>query len=74
MSLTGESLNYYETLKIKRDANFAEIKRAFMEVAQSCHPQKNPTQASVNQAKFNEVCEAFDVLSQSKWSRLSLQK
>jgi DnaJ-class molecular chaperone len=48
MSLTGESLNYYETLKIKRDANFAEIKRAFMEVAQSCHPMKNPTQATVN--------------------------
>jgi len=73
MSLTGESLNYYETLRICRDANFAEIKRAFMEVATSCHPSKNPNQAAVNQAKFAEVCEAYDVLSQSKCSSLSLQ-
>ena len=66
MSLTGESLNYYEQLKISRDASFSEIKRAFMEVAQACHPAKNPTSVLVNQAKFAEVCEAYDVLSKSK--------
>jgi DnaJ-class molecular chaperone len=44
-----------------------------MEVAQSCHPSKNPNQAAVNQAKFDEVCEAYDVLSQSKCPSLSLQ-
>lgn len=66
MSLTGESQNYYEILRLARDAPYCEIKRSFMEVAQACHPLKNPTQITVNQARFNEVCEAYDVLSQSK--------
>lgn len=66
MSLTGESLNYYEQLKIGRDASFAEIKRAFMEVSSACHPGKNPTSVLVSTAKFAEVCEAYDVLSNSK--------
>ena len=70
MSLTGECLNYYERLRVSREADFHEIKRAFKEVATACHPLKNSSQITVNQAKFAEVVEAYDVLSDCKSPRL----
>jgi DnaJ-class molecular chaperone len=30
------------------------------------HPMRNPTDMQISAAKFGEVCEAYDVLSNSK--------
>jgi len=38
----------------------------FKAVATVNHPSKNPNSKQVAEVKFAEVCEAFDVLSQSK--------
>lgn len=54
--------NYYETLGVEKTATDADIKRAYRKKAQQYHPDKNPgDQAS--EAKFKEVQEAYEVLS-----------
>ena len=35
----------------------------FRRLALKFHPLRNPTNLATNTAKFNEICEAFDVLS-----------
>src|ERR1044071_1199357 len=52
----------YEVLGIKRDANDDEIKRAYRSLAREHHPDRNPGDKQA-EAKFKEVQEAYDVLS-----------
>jgi len=54
---------YYETLEITRGASFDEINTAFKQLALRYHPMRNPTNMSTNHVKFQEICEAYDVLS-----------
>ena len=38
----------------------------FRRLANKYHPLKNPSDLATNTLKFNEICEAFDVLSNRK--------
>ena len=51
--------NYYDILGIKKDASKDEIKKAFYKLAHKYHPDKKEG----NEAKFKEVNEAYQVLS-----------
>ena len=51
--------DYYETLGINKGASKDEIKKAFYKLAQKYHPDKK----GGNEAKFKEVNEAYQVLS-----------
>ncbi len=56
--------DYYELLGVAREANDAEIKRAFRQLARELHP--DVSEAPDAQERFREVVEAYEVLSKSE--------
>ena len=57
--------DYYEVLGVSRNANAAEIKRAFRRLAKKYHPDSNEGNALAAE-KFKEINEAYAVLSDEK--------
>jgi DnaJ-class molecular chaperone len=57
--------DYYEILGISRTANADEIKKAYRALAKKYHPDRNPGDKEAA-AKFKEVNQAHDVLSDPK--------
>ncbi len=55
--------DYYETLGIKRDASEAEIKKAFRRAAAKHHPDQAKGDKKAAEAKFKEISEAYETLS-----------
>ena len=54
--------DYYEVLGVARDADAAELKRAYRELALRHHPDKNPGSAEAEE-HFKAVSAAYTVLS-----------
>ena len=54
--------DYYKALGVAKDASGAEIKKSYRRLARELHPDKNPGDAKA-EARFKEVSEAYDVLS-----------
>ncbi len=54
--------DYYNILGVKRDASEQEVKRAYRKLARKHHPDVNPGDKSA-EAKFKEINEAYEVLS-----------
>ncbi|WP_163551902.1 molecular chaperone DnaJ [Candidatus Frankia alpina] len=54
--------DYYAALDVPKDASAADIKKAYRKLARELHPDKNPGDAKA-EARFKEVSEAYDVLS-----------
>ena len=57
--------DYYKTLGVARDASQDEIKKAFRKLARTHHPD-----AGGDEAKFKEINEAYEVLSDEKKRKL----
>ena len=60
----ADKRDYYEVLGISKNASEDEIKRAYRSLAKKYHPDMNPGDAEA-EARFKEVNEAYDVLSDS---------
>ena len=54
--------DYFKVLGVERNADADAVKRAFRKLARQYHPDVNPGDASA-EAKFKEVSEAYEVLS-----------
>ena len=54
--------DYYEVLGVGRNADAAEIKRAYRKLAKKYHPDTNPNDTHAEE-RFKEISEAYDVLS-----------
>ena len=60
--------DYYAALGVPKDASAADIKKAYRKLARELHPDKNPGDAKA-EARFKEISEAYDVLSDEKRRR-----
>ena len=57
--------DYYKVLGVPKDASADQIKKAYRKLAKQFHPDANADNASA-EAKFKEVGEAYEVLSDEK--------
>ena len=57
--------DYYKALGVPKDAKPAEIKKAYRKLAREFHPDANKGDTAA-EARFKEVSEAYDVLSDDK--------
>ncbi|OCL23447.1 molecular chaperone DnaJ [Gilliamella sp. wkB171] len=58
--------DYYETLGVSKSATEAEIKKAYKRLAMKYHPDKNQDNKAEAEAKFKEVKEAYEVLTDAQ--------
>jgi len=56
-------VDYYNVLKVNRNANEDDLKKSYRRMAMKWHPDKNPTSKKEAEAKFKQISEAYDVLS-----------
>ena len=58
--------DYYEVLGVSKTATDEEIKKAYRKLAKKYHPDANPDNKEEAEAKFKEVNEAYETLSDSQ--------
>ena len=57
--------DYYDVLGVSRTASADEMKKAYRKLAMQHHPDRNPDNKEAAE-KFKEICEAYEVLSDSE--------
>ena len=57
--------DYYATLGVAREAGAEDLKKAYRKLAMQFHPDRNPGDKQA-EAKFKEIQDAYDVLSDKK--------
>lgn len=55
--------DYYSILGVPKTVDAKELKNAYRKLAMKWHPDKNPDNVEEAQKKFQEISEAYDVLS-----------
>nr|KYP33594.1 DnaJ isogeny subfamily B member 13 [Cajanus cajan] len=56
-------VDYYKLLQVDRNAKDEDLKKAYRRLAMKWHPDKNPNNKKEAEAKFKQISEAYDVLS-----------
>ncbi|KAF6143310.1 hypothetical protein GIB67_039093 [Kingdonia uniflora] len=56
-------IDYYNVLKLSRNASLEDLKRAYKRLAMKWHPDKNPNNKNISESNFKKITEAYDVLS-----------
>ncbi|HHU05355.1 MAG TPA: molecular chaperone DnaJ [Clostridiales bacterium] len=63
--MADQKRDYYEVLGLKKGASEDEIKKAYRRLAKECHPDLHPNDKAA-EARFKEINEAYEVLSDSE--------
>lgn len=58
-----EAMDYYNILKVNRNASLEDLKKSYRRLARTWHPDKNPTGGAEAEARFKQITEAYEVLS-----------
>ena len=68
----GDNKDYYKILELKRNANEKDIKKSYRKLALKWHPDKHSSEDDKTKAqkKFQEVAEAYEVLSDPEKRRI----
>ncbi|KAJ6856498.1 dnaJ-like subfamily B member 4-like [Populus alba x Populus x berolinensis] len=53
-------VDYYNILKVNRNATDGDLKKSYRRLAMKWHPDKNPTNKKEAEAKFKEISEAYE--------------
>ncbi|KAJ4796825.1 hypothetical protein LUZ62_048071 [Rhynchospora pubera] len=56
-------VDYYKILQVDKNATDDDLKKAYRKLAMKWHPDKNPNNKSQAEAKFKQISEAYEVLS-----------
>lgn len=59
-------VNYYNILKVSRNVTEEDLKKSYKKMAMKWHPDKNAVNKKEAEAKFKQILEAYDVLSDPK--------
>lgn len=54
-------VDYYNILKVDRNATEDDLKKAYRKLAMKWHPDKNPNNKKEAEAKFKQISEAYEV-------------
>ncbi|MBN9196488.1 MAG: DnaJ domain-containing protein, partial [Microbacterium sp.] len=57
--------DFYKTLGVSKDVSEADLKKTYRKLARKYHPDSNQGDATA-EAKFNEISEAYSVLSDAE--------
>lgn len=56
-------VDYYNVLKVSKQASEEDLKKSYKRLAMKWHPDKNSENKKEAEAKFKQISEAYDVLS-----------
>ncbi|KAJ4977353.1 hypothetical protein NE237_002459 [Protea cynaroides] len=59
-------VDYYKILQVDKNAKDEDLKKAYRKLAMKWHPDKNPNNKREAEAKFKQIAEAYEVLSDSQ--------
>ncbi|ORY77815.1 hypothetical protein BCR37DRAFT_123096 [Protomyces lactucae-debilis] len=62
--------DYYKTLGLSFPCSAIDIRKAFLDLARTQHPDKNPGREQEFQVKFQEITVAYDVLKEPSLKRI----
>merc|ERR1712159_559947 len=55
--------DYYGVLSLNKSSSVADVTASFWKLALKHHPDRNPDDMTTAQRKLDEICEAYEVLS-----------